>query len=88
MLADCRRKLPTAAACSQPIHPAVPFLSSYLSWDDYFMAVAFLSAQRSKDPNKQACSSRGRLEALRPPGALLLSAAAGAANWRLALKQF
>ena len=26
---------------------------SYLSWDDYFMAVAFLSAQRSKDPNKQ-----------------------------------
>jgi dCMP deaminase len=24
-----------------------------LSWDDYFMAVAFLSAQRSKDPNKQ-----------------------------------
>ena len=26
---------------------------SYLSWDDYFMALAFLSAQRSKDPNKQ-----------------------------------
>ena len=26
---------------------------SYLPWDDYFMAVAFLSAQRSKDPNKQ-----------------------------------
>ncbi|GAQ84843.1 Deoxycytidylate deaminase [Klebsormidium nitens] len=25
----------------------------YLSWDDYFMAVAFLSAQRSKDPNRQ-----------------------------------
>lgn len=25
----------------------------YLSWDDYFMSVAFLSAQRSKDPNKQ-----------------------------------
>ncbi len=25
----------------------------FLSWDDYFMAVAFLSAQRSKDPNKQ-----------------------------------
>ena len=34
-----------------------PFLktgrSKYLSWDDYFMSVAFLSAQRSKDPNKQ-----------------------------------
>jgi len=25
----------------------------YLTWDDYFMAVAFLSAQRSKDPNTQ-----------------------------------
>eukprot|EP00128_Syssomonas_multiformis_P017229 Colp12_sorted_trinity150504_noHs@1641 len=25
----------------------------YLSWSDYFMAVAFLSAQRSKDPNSQ-----------------------------------
>ena len=28
---------------------------SYIPWDDYFMAVAFLSAQRSKDPNKQVC---------------------------------
>lgn len=27
--------------------------AGYLSWDDYFMAIAFLSAQRSKDPNKQ-----------------------------------
>jgi dCMP deaminase len=27
--------------------------STYLPWDDYFMSVAFLSAQRSKDPNKQ-----------------------------------
>ena len=25
----------------------------YLQWEDYFMAVAFLSAQRSKDPNSQ-----------------------------------
>ncbi|KAK7475301.1 hypothetical protein BaRGS_00033448 [Batillaria attramentaria] len=25
----------------------------YLSWDEYFMAVAFLSAQRSKDPRTQ-----------------------------------
>jgi dCMP deaminase len=34
-----------------------PYLAAgrdcYLSWDDYFMSVAFLSAQRSKDPNKQ-----------------------------------
>lgn len=27
--------------------------SDYLSWDDYFMAVALLSAQRSKDPSTQ-----------------------------------
>ncbi|KAK9854489.1 hypothetical protein WJX84_005132 [Apatococcus fuscideae] len=26
---------------------------SFLSWDDYFMAVAYLSSQRSKDPHKQ-----------------------------------
>ncbi len=27
--------------------------SDYLSWDEYFMAVALLSAQRSKDPHTQ-----------------------------------
>jgi len=27
--------------------------TAYLNWDDYFMSVAFLSSQRSKDPNKQ-----------------------------------
>jgi dCMP deaminase len=27
--------------------------SDYLSWDDYFMGVALLSAQRSKDPSTQ-----------------------------------
>ncbi|XP_070553647.1 deoxycytidylate deaminase-like isoform X2 [Ptychodera flava] len=27
--------------------------SDYLTWEDYFMAVAFLSAQRSKDPSSQ-----------------------------------
>ncbi len=27
--------------------------ANVLSWDDYFMSVAFLSAQRSKDPNTQ-----------------------------------
>lgn len=27
--------------------------SAYLVWDDYFMAIAFLSAMRSKDPNRQ-----------------------------------
>jgi len=45
---------------SPPSHPTSRFeikkkknSRSYLSWDDYFMALAFLSAQRSKDPNKQ-----------------------------------
>ncbi|KAF8378011.1 hypothetical protein HHK36_029344 [Tetracentron sinense] len=37
--------------------PQSPFDPSkrkgYLSWDDYFMAIAFLSAERSKDPNRQ-----------------------------------
>jgi dCMP deaminase len=27
--------------------------TTFLSWDDYFMSMAFLSAQRSKDPNTQ-----------------------------------
>ena len=27
--------------------------SDYLDWPDYFMAIAFLSAQRSKDPRTQ-----------------------------------
>ena len=27
--------------------------SNYLSWDEYFMGVALLSSQRSKDPNTQ-----------------------------------
>ncbi|XP_063715964.1 deoxycytidylate deaminase-like [Symsagittifera roscoffensis] len=27
--------------------------NDYLSWDEYFMSVALLSAQRSKDPNRQ-----------------------------------
>ena len=27
--------------------------TDYLNWDEYFMAVAFLSAQRSKDPHSQ-----------------------------------
>lgn len=36
---------------SQPLK--VKKRSNYLQWDEYFMAVAFLSAQRSKDPSSQ-----------------------------------
>lgn len=45
---------------SQPVIAEVNFMnkteqkrSDYLSWDEYFMAVALLSAHRSKDPNTQ-----------------------------------
>ena len=37
-----------AAKGSVPLPPTV-----CLNWDEYFMAVAFLSAQRSKDPHSQ-----------------------------------
>ena len=36
-----------------PFKANVKKRADYLSWDDYFMAVAFLSAMRSKDPNTQ-----------------------------------
>ena len=35
------------------IHDMSLFFCSYISWDDYFMAVAMLSAKRSKDPWRQ-----------------------------------
>jgi deoxycytidylate deaminase len=40
---------------------AVTKRTSNLSWEEYFMSVAFLSAQRSKDPNRQvgACVVNG-----------------------------
>ncbi|KAK4569051.1 hypothetical protein RGQ29_004448 [Quercus rubra] len=42
-----------SANCSPP-NPFDPSKrKEYLSWDDYFMAIAFLSAERSKDPNRQ-----------------------------------
>ena len=44
-------------ACSSSLSsPLLKKRKDYLSWEDYFMAVAFLSAQRSKDPNSQACT--------------------------------
>lgn len=33
--------------------PEARMRTDYLSWDDYFMAAAFLTAKRSKDPNTQ-----------------------------------
>eukprot|EP00667_Euglena_gracilis_P020164 EG_transcript_21778 len=39
----------------------MPKRPDYLSWDDYFMGIAVLSAERSKDPNRQvgACIVNG-----------------------------
>lgn len=31
----------------------MPKRTNYINWDDYFMGVSLLSAQRSKDPNSQ-----------------------------------
>src|SRR3982750_2486172 len=33
--------------------PAIQKRDNYISWDEYFMGVALLSARRSKDPNTQ-----------------------------------
>jgi len=40
-------------ASMDPFKFKVKKRADYLSWDEYFMGVAFLSAQRSKDPNTQ-----------------------------------
>ncbi|KAG0561770.1 hypothetical protein KC19_9G090500 [Ceratodon purpureus] len=41
----------TVADKPDPYNPSKR--KGYMSWDDYFMAIAFLSAKRSKDPNRQ-----------------------------------
>ena len=38
---------------NQKTYSVVTKRTDYLQWDEYFMAVAFLSAQRSKDPKSQ-----------------------------------
>ena len=47
---------------TRSVWPEIVLLHRFLSWDDYFMAVAFLSAQRSKDPNKQVTSALALLD--------------------------
>ncbi|KAF4377819.1 hypothetical protein G4B88_031485 [Cannabis sativa] len=43
--------VPRNCSSQSPFDPSKR--KGYLSWDDYFMAIAFLSAERSKDPNRQ-----------------------------------
>uniref|UniRef100_A0A453FKW5 dCMP deaminase n=1 Tax=Aegilops tauschii subsp. strangulata TaxID=200361 RepID=A0A453FKW5_AEGTS len=53
----CTEPLPVNGCAAR--HPPAqdPFKTTkregFISWDDYFMAIAFLSAERSKDPNRQ-----------------------------------
>ena len=55
----CGREVPAGgddavAATKRRQDPTDPSpRTDYLSWDEYFMALAHLSAKRSKDPNKQ-----------------------------------
>ncbi len=46
-------KTPEQRACSSDKKKATLKREDYLEWPDYFMAIAFLSAQRSKDPSTQ-----------------------------------
>ena len=55
--ADSFRVHAFSPCSSQPVpqlaSTATTKRDDYLPWSEYFMAVAFLSAQRSKDPNSQ-----------------------------------
>lgn len=44
---------PTSPKSPETHVTAAEFRSNYISWPDYFMAIAFLAAQRSKDPSTQ-----------------------------------
>lgn len=56
---------PAPVPCMENHHPVTVKRADAIIWDDYFMAVAFLSAMRSKDPSTQvgACivNSRNRI---------------------------
>jgi dCMP deaminase len=47
------RDLLIREASYDPVTSTSTKRTTFLSWDDYFMCMAFLSAQRSKDPNTQ-----------------------------------
>ena len=58
------KMLVSTAVGSFPSRPNMSEVSwrkrdDYLQWPEYFMAVAFLSAQRSKDPNSQVSEFYG-----------------------------
>ena len=48
-LKGLEKKVKTILSAIMPITKR----TDYISWDEYFMGIAFLSAQRSKDPNTQ-----------------------------------
>ena len=69
----------------------MPKRSDYISWDEYFMGIAMLSACRSKDPNTQvgACivNDRNRIMSVGyngfPPAATMTSSRGSAREMRL-----
>lgn len=50
---DIFRDLMIKEANFDPAKSGPSHRTDYISWDDYFIAMAFLTAQRSKDPNTQ-----------------------------------
>lgn len=48
-----RKRCSTASSDAAESGWGVKKRKDYLQWEEYFMAIAFLSAQRSKDPNSQ-----------------------------------
>lgn len=50
---DIKKSDMTSDPSAPPSKVGVTKRADYLSWEQYFMSVAFLSAQRSKDPNSQ-----------------------------------
>jgi hypothetical protein len=58
-LVDPQEPLPSVNNSSRPDPYSAAPRSNFLSWDDYFMSIAFLSAQRSKDPSKQVWRAAG-----------------------------
>ena len=51
---SCSHECPVITPVASRKRAKVGARKDYLQWDDYFMSVALLSAQRSKDPKTQA----------------------------------
>lgn len=64
---DCEQFPVAKKTCTQHCtgsdkHVVMKKRHDYLQWDEYFMAVAFLSSERSKDPKSQVWKYEGEKE--------------------------